>query len=78
MDKAAVKDLIYGGLEELINNGKYFYSSSISRDYCRFTDEGERTVLEFMTIMAWQIHRSEQEDLEQRARQQVIDTLSKN
>jgi hypothetical protein len=75
MDKAALKDLVYGGVEEMIQNRKYYYSSSVSRDYCHFTDEGKEALVEFMSIMAYQIRRAEEQDLDQRAKQQVIENL---
>jgi hypothetical protein len=75
MDKAALKDLVYGGIEEMIQNRKYYYSSSVGRDYSHFTDEGKEAVVEFMALMAFQIRRAEEQDLDQRAKQQVIESL---
>jgi hypothetical protein len=75
MDKTAIKDLIYGGLEELINNNRYYYHSSVSRDYSHLTDIGKQAVGEFMDIMAYKIREANEQDLDQRAKQQVIDQL---
>jgi hypothetical protein len=75
MEKAAIKDLIYGGIEEIVQNRRYYYSSSVGRDYSHFTDEGKEAVVEFMSLMAFQVRKAEEEDLEQRAKQQVISAL---
>jgi hypothetical protein len=75
MDKAAVKDIVYGGLEELLNNNRYYYHSSIGRDYSHFTDLGRQAVGEFLDIMAYKIREARELDLEQRAKQQVISAL---
>lgn len=75
MQKAAIKDLAYGGLEELINNKAYYYHSNVGREYSRLTDDGKAAVLEFMDMIAWKIKEAEYEDLDRRAKQQVIDAL---
>jgi hypothetical protein len=75
MDKTAVKDIVFGGLEELINNSRYYYHSSVGRDYSHFTDLGRQAVSEFMDIMAYKIREAREQDLDQRAKQQVIDGL---
>jgi hypothetical protein len=75
MEKAAIKDLIYGGIEEIVQNRRYYYSSSVGRDYSHFTDEGKAAVVEFMDLMAFQVRKAEEADLEVRAKQQVIEAL---
>jgi hypothetical protein len=75
MEKAAIKDLIYGGLEEILNNNRYYYHSTVGRDYSHLTDIGKQAVGEFMDIMAYKIREANEQDLDQRAKQQVIDQL---
>lgn len=75
MKKSAIKDLIYGGVEEILNNRNYFYHSTIGRDYSHLTDDGKAAILEYMEIMAWKIKQAEDEDLESRAKKQVLDAL---
>jgi hypothetical protein len=75
MEKAAIKDLVYGGIEELINNSRYYYHSSVGRDYSRLTDQGKEAVLEFMDLMAWQVKKANELDLERRAKEQVLSAL---
>ena len=75
MQKGAIKDLVYGGMEELINNSRYYYHSSVGSNYCHFTDEGKEAVAEFMDIMAWKIREANEADLERRAKEQVLAAL---
>jgi hypothetical protein len=73
MDKEAIKDLVYGGLEEIVNNRRYYYHSTAS--YSHFTDQGKQAVGEFLDVMAFKIREAENTDLDRRAKQQVLDSL---
>ena len=75
MKKSAIKDLIYGGIEEILNNRNYFYHSAVGRDYSHLTEDGKVAIVEYMEIMAWKIKQAEDADLEARAKQQVLDAL---
>lgn len=75
MQKSAIKDLIYGGIEEILTNKNYYYHSSVGRDYSYFTDEGKVAIVEFMDLMAWKIRQANEADLERRAKEQVMDAL---
>lgn len=77
MQKGAIKDLCYGGMEELLNNSRYYYHSSVGASYSHLTDEGKDAVLEFMNLMAWKIKEANETDLDFRAKQQVLDQLKK-
>ncbi len=75
MQKAAIKDLVYGGLQEIMNNSNYFYRSSVGKDYSHLTERGKEAVVEYMDLMAWKIWQAEQEDLDRRAKEQVLKEL---
>lgn len=76
MNKQAAKDLVYGGLLELVNNKQFYYTSSISpAEYSHFTDDGKEALIEFMTAMAFVMHQSETADLDKRAKDMVIKEL---
>ncbi len=75
MDKSAIKDLVYGGLEEIMNNGKYYYKSSVGSSYCHLTDSGKQAVVEFIDLMAYKITEAENADLDRRAKEQVLKEL---
>jgi hypothetical protein len=78
MKKSAIKDLIYGGLEELINNRAYYYHSNIGSQYSHLTEDGKVALAEYMEMIAWKIHEAENADLNERAKQQVLDQLKKS
>lgn len=75
MDKAAVKDLMYGGINELIRNEKYYRYSPVGPEYCRFSDEGKIALSEFMTQMAVNMRKAEDAALDRRAKDMVIKGL---
>jgi hypothetical protein len=77
MEKSAIKDFTYGGLEEIINNNRYYYYSSVGVGYSKLTDEGAAAVVEFMGLVAHKIREAENQDLDRRAKQQVLETLKK-
>ncbi len=72
MEKAALKDILYGGVSELIRNSKYYRHSPIGQDYCRFTEEGEVALKQFMQSMSVLLYVAEEKDLDKRAKDMVI------
>lgn len=78
MQKGAIKDLVYGGLEEILNNRNYYYNSNVGFGYNHFTDEGKVALCEFMDLMAYKIKEAENADLDRRAKEQVLVQLKKN
>ena len=75
MEKPAIKSLIYGGINELMQNDKYYRYSKIGREYCRWTEEGKKAVAEFMTDMAHYIYEAEQESLDARSKDILLKEL---
>lgn len=75
MEKGALKHLIYGGLEEILRDRRYYHHSSVGENYCHFTDEGKAAVAEFMNTMAYKILAAEEADLERRAKEQTMKAL---
>ena len=75
MDKQAVKDLTYGGISELMRNPNYYYFSSVGSAYSHWTEAGKQALYEYMELMAFKFHESEQESLNQRAKELVIKGL---
>lgn len=78
MNKQASKDVLYGGLVELVNNPKFYYHSSIGSSYCHWTEDGAKVVAAYMTLMADTIYRAEQEALDKRAKDMVLSNLKGN
>jgi hypothetical protein len=75
MDRAAIKNFIYGGIEELLHDKKFYHHSSVGSDYSYFTDEGKVAVVALLDMVAWKMREAENEDLNNRAKQQVLDSL---
>ena len=75
MEKGALKHLIYGSLEEIIRDNRYYYHSSVGENYSHFTDSGREAVQEFMGTMAFKIRAAEEADLERRAQEQTLKAL---
>ena len=75
MDKDAVKNLMFGGICELVRDRRYYYHSSVGDNYCHFTDEGDKAVKAFIAQMALNIHKAEEADLDRRAKEMVIKGL---
>lgn len=75
MEKSAVKSLIYGGVNELMQNERYYRYSKVGREYCRWTEDGKKAMWEFMDEMAWHIYQTEQESLDTRSKEMLLKEL---
>ena len=75
MEKSALKHLIYGGIEEMLRDRRYYYHSTVGENYSHWTEEGKEAVAEFMSSMAYKIRAAEEADLERRAREQTLAAL---
>lgn len=75
MEKQAIKELMYGGLKEIMNNSRYYYHSSVGKEYCRFSDAGKEVLQEFVADMASYIKEAEEKELDQRAKDLVMKEL---
>ena len=75
MNKQAVKDLMFGGVTELMRNPNFYYFSSVGSTYCYWTEDGKAALQEYMELMAVKFHEAEQESLNKRAKQMVISSL---
>ena len=75
MNRAALKELMYGGIEELTQNSKFYYNSSIGSNYNHWTDAGKENLSEFMNMIAVEMHKCRQQEDEQRSRDLVLKEL---
>jgi hypothetical protein len=75
MQRPAIKDMIYGGLMEIMRNRQYYYHSGVGSAYSHFTDEGREAVQEFINVMGGKMMEAEHEELDARAKQLVIKGL---
>jgi hypothetical protein len=75
MHKNAVKDIVFGGLQELSRNTRFYYYTSSGAGYCRWTDEGKEAVLDFMKEMTPLMRAAEEQDLDNRAKEMILKEL---
>jgi hypothetical protein len=75
MEKQAIKELMYGGVSELMQNRCYYYHSAIGKNYSHWTDEGKVAMDTFMREMTQYIYDAEQRSLDQRAKELVMKEL---
>ncbi len=75
MQKTAIKELLYGGISELMKNKNYYYQSSVGRGYSHFTDDGKEAVNEFVLEISQFIVEADKNELDRRAKEMVMNTL---
>jgi hypothetical protein len=75
LEKSAIKDLLYGGISEILNNRNYYYHSSIGAEYSRFTDDGKAAMAAYLNIMGAEMLKAEEASLNKRAKDLVINGL---
>lgn len=75
MEKRAIKDLVYGGMMEIINNRDYYYHSSVGAGYSHLTDSGEKAMTEFLNMVAFKMKEAEEADLNKRSKEMVMNAL---
>lgn len=73
--KTPLDKQVYAGLMEIIKDKKYYYQSGIISDYNKLTDEGKEAVLEFISIMAPCMIKNENQMLDARSKQMMMDVL---
>jgi len=75
MDSNAIKELMYGGVKELMNNRTYYYYSNIGQNYSHWTEEGQQALAEYMNLMGYKMLEIEEASLNRRARDLVLKGL---
>jgi hypothetical protein len=76
MNRKAIKDIMFGGVSELMKNKQFYYFSSIGPDYCHWTEEGKVELQAYMDLMACKMLEAEEELLNKRAKELVINGLT--
>jgi hypothetical protein len=75
LEKSALKDLLYGGISEILSNRQYYYHSSIGAEYSHFTDAGKAAMADYLNIMGAAMIKAEEASLNKRAKDLVINGL---
>lgn len=77
MKRNCTKDVLYGGLLEIIKNERCYRVSNVGREYSGLTELGKDTIIEYMGDMAWKMIQAEREELNARAKEMVFEELKK-
>jgi hypothetical protein len=77
MDRRALKEVLYGGVEELMSNPRYYYTSSISVDYNHWTEEGKTVLGEYVDLLSHQMRKCQIEEDLKRSKEMVLNELTK-
>jgi hypothetical protein len=75
MEQGAVKALMYGGIQELLRDRRYYYHSSVGAGYSHWTEEGKVALVDYMNIIGWKMLEAEEVVLNKRAKELVIKGL---
>jgi len=75
MDREALKDVFYGGIVELMDNRKYYYSSGVSHTYNHWTEDGKKALHDYVSFMTVQIVQAEEEEMDRRSKDYIMNTL---
>ena len=75
MEQDALKAFMYGGLNELIKDRRYYYRSTVGMSYSHWTDEGQTALSDFMGIIAYKMIEAEDASISKRAKELVINGL---
>jgi hypothetical protein len=77
MERRALKEVLYGGIEELMSNTRYYYTSSIGIQFNHWTEEGKQALGEYMDLLSHQIKRCQLEEDLKRSKDLVLNELTK-
>ena len=75
--KIMLPNQVYAGLFEVLKNQRFYYYSKVGPNYCHLTEEGEKAVLAWVNLMAPEMHRLEEEELDERAKKMMWEELKK-
>ena len=77
MEKQRMNDWYFVGDFFRQKDNRYYYYSKIGRDYCHLTEEGKNAVINWIDTMAPIMIKLEEEEINLKAKQLVIDELKK-
>ena len=75
MEKDAVKAIMYGGINELMNNKDYYRRSAVNSRYSEWSEKGMKVLIEYALEMSRHIQEAEDKELNKRAKDLVIKGL---
>jgi hypothetical protein len=75
MERDTIKAIMYGGINELMNNKDYYRRSAINSRYSEWTEKGMKELIEYSLLMSQHIQEAEDKELNKRAKDLVIKGL---
>jgi hypothetical protein len=75
MERRALKELMYGSIEELMQNSRYYYYSSIGPQYSHWTEAGKQALNEYLDLVSFQMQKCREEEDNQRSKDLVMKEL---
>lgn len=75
MDKESIKDIIWGGMMELMNNRNYFRRSSVDPKFSEWNPRGQEALHEFLEYLTPMIEQVRYDEVKKEAKQMTIDAL---
>lgn len=73
--KTPLDKQVYVGLIEILKDHRLYYNSPIGVEYDGFTEDGQKAVMEFITIMAPHMIKHYKQDLNKIAKEMVINGI---
>jgi hypothetical protein len=70
-----VSQMVMSNLKELVMDTKYYYSSSVDRDFSSLTPEGKEYLIKIMSVYLPLLSDAQEQALNDRAKATVFDTL---
>jgi adenosyl cobinamide kinase/adenosyl cobinamide phosphate guanylyltransferase len=75
LDKQSLKNILYGSIYELSQDKNLYYRSTFGGKYSHFTPEGERVIVEILTMWVDKMLDEETKSLDERAKNLVLTQL---
>jgi len=78
MNKAVIKDLIYGGIRELQQNSNFYYSSVVGVEYSHWTESGMLALHALVQNLSVEIDRCERQIKQKNSEEYLLKELGKH
>ena len=72
MRKDALKEVLYGGVMELMRNRNFYYHSRVGAEYSHWTEDGYKALAEYVDTIGYMMLQTEEKELDTRAKDIVL------
>ncbi len=69
------KDMLYGSLLELSQNGRVWHESSVSPEYSHLTEDGKKAIIHVVEEMFRGLQTVHQQEIKEEAKRQTMEGL---